>query len=119
MKLTPAAAIFTTASFGLGLGTARSASVRTSGPPVFWTWTAFISEIKRFLFRDHNNWRPARRDFRGVTQGLLAAVRCGASLERLHGREVDLSNAVKRRRALRRRGNFGGDQLGLALELLN
>src|SRR5215467_10239586 len=40
MKFTPAAEILTTASLGLGFGTGRSTGVRTSGPPVFWTWMA-------------------------------------------------------------------------------
>src|SRR6267154_1131125 len=42
MKLTPAAEIFTTASFAFGLGTGMSTSVSASGPPVFKTWIAFI-----------------------------------------------------------------------------
>src|SRR5437763_307176 len=37
------AAIFTNASLGLGLGTGRSTSVSTSGPPVFCTWMAFMT----------------------------------------------------------------------------
>src|ERR1043165_9277939 len=42
MKFTPLAAIFTTASLGFGSGTATSASVRTSGPPVFSMRIAFM-----------------------------------------------------------------------------
>ena len=42
MKFTPEAAIFTTASLGLGCGTGKSASCRTSGPPVCFIRMAFM-----------------------------------------------------------------------------
>src|SRR5437868_3487729 len=48
MKLTPAAAIFTTASFGFGCGTGRSTNSIISGPPNCFTWMAFIFRF-RFL----------------------------------------------------------------------
>src|ERR1700694_3157794 len=45
MKFTPAAAIFTTASLGLGCGTGKSTSCKTSGPPVCFTWIAFMLDF--------------------------------------------------------------------------
>src|SRR5438874_1984931 len=42
MKFTPIAVTWTNASFSLGLGAATSASFKTSGPPVFAIWMAFI-----------------------------------------------------------------------------
>jgi trans-aconitate methyltransferase len=42
MKFTPAASIFTTASFDFGCGTGKSTSSMTSGPPVRLTCMAFI-----------------------------------------------------------------------------
>src|SRR5579862_355843 len=52
MKFTPAADNLTTASLGLGSGTGRSVTINASGPPVCFTWIAFMGELDSALAQE-------------------------------------------------------------------
>src|SRR5580704_8030835 len=71
------------------------------------------------FFGYQKNRRTARRNLHGVSQGLLAALRCRTFFQSLHRRKINFSNAVERRGALRGAEYLGCDNLGLAAQFSN
>src|SRR5579872_6279190 len=57
MKFTPEAAIFTTASLGLGSGTGKFASSKTSGPPFRFTRIAFMFPFDSWDAMEVSEWK--------------------------------------------------------------
>src|SRR5579862_640282 len=87
MKFTPAADNLTTASLGLGSGVGKSATIRASGPPVCFTWMAFMGELDSglveevsglsrliFVARGGRNCAPEASDGCGFGESFLSPL---------------------------------------------
>jgi len=72
-----------------------------------------------FLFSDQKDWCAAGRNRHCIRERLFATVRCGASLQSLHGGEMDLCNAMKRRCPLWGTDYFARYNFCLAVKLLD
>src|SRR6266852_7301534 len=68
------------------------------------------------FFGYQENRRPARRNLHGVSQRLLAALRCRACFQSLHRRKINFGNTVERRDALWGAEYLGCDNLGFAAQ---